>query len=93
MNDVKLLLGKCGLKTISVSTVCHWMKCLGFKYEVQKKGYYVDGHEKPSTVEHRKHFVSQYLTYEHRAHCWRQIDAKESPEIENKGLVPRDSGY
>ncbi len=76
-----------------MSTVCRWMKCLGFKYEVQKKGYYVDGHKKPSTIEYRKHFVSRYLTYERRAHRWIQIVAKESTEIENKGLVPRDSGY
>ncbi len=36
---------------------------------------------------------SRYLTYECRAHHWIQIDAKEGAEIENKGLVPRDSGY
>jgi hypothetical protein len=39
-----------------MSTVYRWMKCLGFKYEVQKKGYYVDGHRKPSTIEYCKHF-------------------------------------
>jgi hypothetical protein len=33
-SDLRLLLGKYGLKTISMSTVCRWMKCLGFKYEV-----------------------------------------------------------
>jgi hypothetical protein len=85
INDVKLLLGKYGLKTISVSTVCWWMKCLGFKCAVRKKGYYVHGHEKPGTIEYRKHYVSRYLTYEPRAHCWIQIDAKESTAIENKG--------
>jgi len=31
-----------------MSILCHWMQCLGFKYEVRKKGYCVDGHEKPS---------------------------------------------
>jgi len=93
INDVKKLLGKYGLKTSSVSTVCWWMKCLGFKCAVRKKGYYVDGHEKPGTIEYRKHFVSRYLTYERRAHRWIQIDAKESAATENKGLVSRDSGY
>jgi hypothetical protein len=93
VNDVKVLLGKYGLKTVGVSTVCQWMKCIGFKYAVRKKVYYVDGQEKPGTVEYRKHFVSQYLTYERRAYRWIQIDAKESAAIENKGLVPRDSGY
>ena len=85
INDVKVLLGKYGLKTISVSTVFWWMKCLGFKCAVRKKGYYVHGHEKPGTIEYRKHYVSRYLTYEPRAHCWIQIDAKESTAIENKG--------
>jgi hypothetical protein len=50
INDVKVLLGKYGLKTISVSTVFWWMKCLGFKYAVGKKGYYFNGHEKPGTM-------------------------------------------
>jgi hypothetical protein len=58
VNNVKVLLGKYGLKTIRVSTVCRWMKCLGFKYAVRKKGYYVYGHEKPGTIKYRKHFVS-----------------------------------
>jgi len=46
------------------------MKCLGFKFQVQKKCYYVDGHENPATVEYRKHFIQRYLTYERLAHCW-----------------------
>jgi hypothetical protein len=93
MNDLKILLGKYGLKTMKMSTVCHWMKSLGFKHEVRRKGYYVDGHEKPSTIEYHKHFVSWYLTYECRAHHLIQIDAKESSILKNKGLVPKDSGY
>ncbi len=48
-SDFTALLGKYGLRTISMSSVCCWMKSLGFKYEVQKKGYYVDDHEKPTT--------------------------------------------
>jgi hypothetical protein len=60
------------------------MKCVGFKYEVRKKGYYVDGHEKFSTSENHKHFISWYHTYERRAYHWIQIDANESAELENK---------
>jgi len=58
------------------------MKCLGFKYEVRKEGYYVDRHEKPSKIEYHKHFVSQHLTY-----------ANGSAELKNKWLGPKDSGY
>jgi hypothetical protein len=84
---------KYGLKTISMSTVCCWMKCLGFKYEVRRKGYYIDGHKKPTTIEYRKQFVARYLTYERRAHRWIQINLNESAALENKGLVPKNSGY
>jgi hypothetical protein len=66
-----------------MSTVCHWMKCLGLKYEVWKKGYYVDGHEKPAAIEYHKQFVARYLTYERN----------ENSALENKGLVPKNSGY
>ena len=50
INDVKVLLGKYGLKTISARMACRWMKCPGFKYVVRKKGYYVNGHEKSSKI-------------------------------------------
>jgi len=33
INDVKVLLGKYGLKTISMSMVCWWMKCLGLNMQ------------------------------------------------------------
>ena len=33
-SDLTVLLSKYGLRTISMSTVCCWMKSLGFKYEV-----------------------------------------------------------
>jgi hypothetical protein len=44
-NDNKMLLGEYGLKVLSISIVYQWMRALGFKYEVRKKGFYVDGHE------------------------------------------------
>jgi hypothetical protein len=46
------------------------MKCLGFKDEVRKKCYYVDGYENPIAIEYHKNFVLQYLAYEYMAHCW-----------------------
>jgi hypothetical protein len=92
-SDFTALLGKYGLRTISMSTVCHWMKSLGFKHEVQKKCYYVDGHKKPATIEYRKQFITRYLTYERRAHHWIQLNVDESIALENKGLVPKNSGY
>jgi hypothetical protein len=76
-----------------MSTVCRWMKSLGFKYELQTKGYYVDGHEKPTTIEYHKQFITSYLTFECRDHRWIQLNVNESIALENKELVPKNSGY
>ena len=55
--EMRDLLREYGLKTICPSTIYRWLKKLGFVYEPRKKGYYVDGHEKPSTVEYQNNFV------------------------------------
>jgi hypothetical protein len=47
-----------GLGKFCPSTIYCWLKLLGFKYEPRQKSYYyVDGHEKPSTVEYQNSFV------------------------------------
>jgi hypothetical protein len=46
------LLGEYDLTTESITTVYCWMVCLRFKYEVRRKGYYIDGHEKPAMIEY-----------------------------------------
>jgi hypothetical protein len=92
-NDLVALLGRFGLSSVSISTACQWMKCLGFKFQVRKKCYYFDGHKKLATVESRKKFIHCYLTYEWLAHWWIQLTEEESTEYENKGLVPQNSGY
>jgi hypothetical protein len=40
---------------------------------LRQKGYYVDGHEKPATIEYRKAFCERYLMYESRMHQWVQV--------------------
>jgi hypothetical protein len=69
-SDKKNILGKYGLKLFSISTVYWWMRALPFKDEVRKKGFYINGHEKPVTLEYRKKCFSQYMAYERRAHSW-----------------------
>lgn len=69
------------------------MNILGFKYCQRKKGYYVDGHEKPATVEYRRKFVQRYLKYERRAHRWIQITLEESKKLEREEIIPVRSGY
>ena len=92
-NELKTLLSEFGLTSVCPSTVYLWMKRLGFKYEPRRKGYYVDGHEKPATVQYRKAFVTRYLLYEGRMYRWIQITKEESLELEMKGLIPKGSGY
>jgi len=87
------LLAEYGLTKVSITTVYRWMVCLGFKYEIRRKGYYVDGHEKPATIEYRRQFCRRYLTYERRAHRWIQITLEESKTLEENGLVTPNSGY
>ncbi len=53
---VRLLLRPYHLTSISISTASHWLHLLGFRYKLRQKGYYVDGHENPATVEYRKAF-------------------------------------
>ena len=66
------------------------MKCLGFKDETRRKVYYVDGHEKPSTVEYCSKFVKQYLQNELRMHRWIQVPREEAARLEENGKVAKN---
>jgi len=76
--EVEKVLQQYSLTSINPSTV--WLIKLGFWYETRRKGYYVDGHEKPRTVEYTKKFVTRYLQYERQAHRWIQITVLEALE-------------
>ncbi len=52
-----------GLKKICPSTIYKWLKLLGFRYEPRRKGYYVDGHDRPETISYRNKYVQHYLQY------------------------------
>jgi hypothetical protein len=81
------------LTCISISTVSRWINVLGFKYELRKKGYYVDGHEKPATIEYRKAFCERYLAHEARMHRWVQVKEEVAKALEEKGDITPGSGY
>ena len=82
-----------GLTCVGPSTVYRWMIRLGFRYAARKKGYYVDGHEKPATVQYRWDFCKRYLTYEQRMHRWTQVTLAEAVVLEENGDVAKGSGY
>jgi hypothetical protein len=78
---------------ISISTVSRWLNVLGLKYELRRKGYYVDGHEKPVTIEYRKVFCEHYLPYEARMHRWVQVKEEVAKKLEEEGEITVGSGY
>ena len=57
------------------------MRQLGFKYEVRKKTYYVDSHEKTGNVIYWVNFIQRYFGYELRAHRWIPIIKVESDAL------------
>jgi len=87
------VLNEYGLTHIDPTTVGRWMRKLGFVYEPRKKGYYVDGHEKPATVLYRKKFVTRYLQYERQAHRWIQISLHDTQQLEEQCILAKNSGY
>jgi len=42
-------------KTISVTTARRWLKKMGFRYTINPRGQYVDGHERKDVVTYRNH--------------------------------------
>jgi hypothetical protein len=69
--------------------VYQWMRALGFRYEVRKKGFYVDAHEKPAMLQYRKKFISRYKNYKRRMQRWIQLTKKESKALEKQKLIPK----
>ncbi len=65
------------------------MKSLGFSYKPRKKCYYVDGHEKPSTVEHQGKFVEKYLQNEMKMQRWIQVIEVEAKELKKMEKLQR----
>lgn len=66
----------------SYSTVLRWVGYLGFKRQLSKKCYYVDGHEYPEQLRHRSWLTSEYLSVlEYRSHRWVHLSQTEYTEL------------
>lgn len=48
-------------RRITETTAVVWLKKLGYKFRADKKGMYIDGHERPEVVAYRKKFVEEFL--------------------------------
>ena len=82
-----------GLLKLTMATVARWMHAVGFRHTTRGKHYFVDGHEKPETLEYCKVYTKHYLDYELRAHCWIQLPLAEATELEKTGHVLLSLGY
>ena len=69
------------------------MHLLGFKHGLRKKGYYVDGHEKPAMVQYRWAFCKRYLYQEVKMHRWVQVKEEIAKQLEQEGEIVTGSGY
>jgi hypothetical protein len=93
VDQVKVVLGRYGLTKICPSTCYNWLRLMGFKYCTQKKGYFVDGHEKPATVAYRANFISRYFEYERRTHRWVQLPESQALDLQERKMVLKNTGF
>jgi hypothetical protein len=70
----------------SETTIWRWLKVLGFVYDVRKKTFYVDGHEKAEQRFNRLLFSQKYLTeLEPHMNRWIRLSKEEFQLIVNAG--------
>jgi hypothetical protein len=71
---------------VSDSTVCRYLSFLDYKYDVRKKTYYVDGHERDDVLEEdRISHVIQFVKSTIRCYEWVQVSKEQlQPLLHNK---------
>jgi hypothetical protein len=75
-------------KPPSETTVWRWLKVLGFVYDLRKKTFYVDGHEKAEQRFTRLLFSKKYLTeLEPHMHRWVPLTMGEARDMVNSGAM------
>ena len=84
-----------GLKNVSCSTVWWWMIHLGYEYDINKKSYHTDGHDRANVVEYRdKIFIELYYKYKLRSHRLIQIEDTKAKKIEEEDYqFPKNCYY
>jgi hypothetical protein len=88
-----LVLKQYGLTCVSPATVYRWMIRLGFLYQPTCKGYYVDGHKRPATIQYRWDFCRRFFSYERRMHRWVQVTETVAKQLEKEDMIAKGSGY
>jgi hypothetical protein len=70
--EMQVLLKECGVLKTSISkrAACEWLEKLSWQYGVQRKGMYINGHERGDVVAYRKEFIERWKQYERRFHLF-----------------------
>ena len=83
----KELLLMLDLKSVCMSTVFNWMRDLGYRYDVNMRSYYTDGHERTDVVlDREQRFLDSYFGYEIDCHRWVQIEDSEAKMLEKQHI-------
>jgi len=88
----EMFLLKNRISTLSIPTCWRWLHRLGFTYNTQRKGYYVDGHERDDVVASRKAFCETYLT-EIEPFCLRWIQVLKHELETTHNILNPEFGY
>ena len=67
------------------STARSWALALGGSFDTHKKGYYVDGHDRPDVLEHRKVWLEAERKLELRQYLWVQLTVDEAKKYNVPG--------
>ena len=73
----------------NMSSCVHW---LGFWYETINK-YYIDNHDKDTTIEYRWKFINRYIYYERWAYLWVHMNLDEAQKYFSKLPGLKEEGY
>jgi hypothetical protein len=81
---IRLFLNAHRLESFSLTTAWRWMRLFGFHYDLRKKSFYVDGHEREDVLATCKTFCKEYLT-EYEPYCcqWVQISKEDAAAIKD----------
>ena len=80
------------ISTLSIPTCWRWMHRLGFTYNTQRKGYYVDGHQRSDVVASRRAFCETYLT-DVEPRCVRWIHVSQHELTTTHAILNPEFGY
>ena len=80
------------LESMRFTTAWQWMRLLGFRYDMRRKSFYVDGHERDNVVATRSQFWKRYLT-EVEPYCKRWIQVSMTDATTMNDLLDIGLGH